>query len=50
VDDELLLSEEAIRRRIISVRLDYENGKIDEEEYSRINKDLRERLLTAGKE
>lgn len=50
VDDELLLSEESIRKKIIEMRLEYENGNINGEEYSRINKNLRERLASAMQE
>ncbi|UUX93048.1 hypothetical protein [Methanoplanus endosymbiosus] len=47
VDDELLLSEESIRKKIIEIRLEYENGNINQEDYSQINRDLRERLAAA---
>lgn len=47
VDGELLLSEDSIRKKIIEMRLEYENGNINGEEYSRINKNLRKRLAAA---
>ena len=44
VDTELLRTEESVRKRIMEIRWDYENGRMDAEEYRRTEKELRMRL------
>lgn len=44
VDDELLRTEESVRKKIMETQLKYESGEINEEEYREMMDHLRKRL------
>ena len=44
VDDELLRTEESVRKKIMDTQLKYESGEINEEEYREVMDHLRKRL------
>ena len=44
VDDELLRTEESVRKKIMETQLKYESGEINEEEYRKMMDHLRIRL------
>jgi len=44
VDDELLRTEESVRKKIMETQLKYESGEINEEEYREVMDHLRKRL------
>lgn len=44
VDDEMLRTEESVRKKIMETQLKYESGEINEEEYREMMDHLRKRL------
>jgi uncharacterized membrane protein len=44
VDDELLRTEESVRKKIMETQLKYESGEMEEEEYREMMDYLRKRL------
>ncbi|MBE0516580.1 MAG: CdvA-like protein [Methanophagales archaeon] len=50
VDDELLRTEESVRKRVMETQLKYESGEIKEEEYREMMDYLKKRLEEVKKE
>jgi hypothetical protein len=44
IDDELLRTEESVRKKIMETQLKYESGEMKEEEYREVMDHLRKRL------
>jgi uncharacterized membrane protein len=44
VDEEMLNTEESVRKKVMEIQLKYENGEMEEEEYREIMAYLRKRL------